>query len=273
MPRSVNFDNGGEQFNIDLDTQGNLNFNANSIDGGGNRRLRIDDDSGQLTIGGGGAFGAIQLQSNTDANVIFIGGTATEATALLGGGNSGQNGIVRLGNAAGLTTVDMAGSGGNVVLGANPAGGTPGQDGDLALRDGSGGTRIRLSGVDGKITCTDLTETSDARLKQSITPILNALDKVTALRGVCYEWKREDRSELGRNEGSQVGLIGQEVEAVCPELVATDSEGYKSLNYSRLTAVLVEAVKEQQQLIHMQASALAEAMRRIVHVEHALDAQ
>jgi hypothetical protein len=273
MPRSVNFENAGQLFNIDLDPQGRLTFNANDVDGGGFRRLQIDDDSGQLTIGGGGEFGAIQLLSNVNTNLIFIGSTATEATALLGGGNSGQNGFVRLGNAAGLTTVDMDGSGGNVILGANPAGGTPGQDGDLALRDSNGGTRIRLSGVDGKITCTTLTQTSDVRLKQNIAPISNALDKVTALRGVYYEWKREDRSELGRDEGSQVGLIGQEVEAVCPELVATDTEGYKSLNYSRLTAVLVEAVKEQQQLIQMQASALAEAIRRIAQVERALDAQ
>jgi hypothetical protein len=243
MVQRVNFDNNTNPndtqfFNIDLDAQGNLNFNANGVEGNGDRRLRIDDDSGALTIGG-----------------------------------AGTNGIVRLGNAAGRITIDLQGSVGNVILGANPAGGTPGQDGDLALRDGNGGTSISLSGSNGSIRCTSLTETSDVRLKQSIAPILNALDKVTALRGVCYEWRREARSELGRDEGSQVGFIGQEVEAVCPELVASDAEGYKSLNYSRLTAVLVEAVKEQQQLIHRQASALAEAMRRIAQVERALDAQ
>jgi len=104
-------------------------------------------------------------------------------------------------------------------------------------------------------------------------PILNGLDKVTALRGVRYERKRDDGSELVRDEGSQVGFIGQEVEAVCPELVATDTEGYKSLNYPRLTAVLVEAIKEQQQLIRKQASALVEAMGRIAEVERALKAQ
>jgi hypothetical protein len=206
MVQSVNFDNNTnptnpQAFNIDLDAEGNLNFNANGINGNGDRRLRIDDDSGRLTIGG-----------------------------------AGTNGIVRLENAA-------------------------------------GGTTISMSGLNGSIRCIGLTETSDVRLKQSIAPILNALDKVTALRGVCYEWRREARSELGRDEGSQVGFIGQEVEAVCPELVASDAEGYKSLNYSRLTAVLVEAVKEQQQLIHRQASALAEAMRRIAQVERALDAQ
>ena len=102
MPRSVNFDNGPvERFNIDLDPQGNLNFNANGTDGNGNRRLQINDDSGQLTIGGSGQFAALQLLSATNGNVVFVGSTATQATALLGGGNSGQNGVVRLGNAAG----------------------------------------------------------------------------------------------------------------------------------------------------------------------------
>ena len=273
MPRSVNFDNGAERFNIDLDAQGNLNFNANDVDGNGNRRLQLNDDSGTLTVGGAGQFGALQLKSATDGNLIFVGGTATEATVLLGGGSSGQNGVVRLGNSAGLTTVSIVGNGGNLELGAHPAGGTPGQDGDLTLLDGNGGTSIRLTGSNGNISCVDLDETSDVRLKQSIAPILNALDKVTALRGVRYEWKRQDRSELGRDESSQVGFIGQEVEAVCPELVATDSEGYKSLNYSRMTAILVEAIKEQQHLIHEQASALVEAMRRIAQVERALDAQ
>jgi endosialidase-like protein len=273
MARSLNFDNGNELFNIDLDAQGNLTFNANDRDGNGARRLQINDDSGQLTVGGAGQFGALQLLSDADGNVIFIGGTATQATALLGGGNSGQSGVVRLGNSAGPTTIDMQGSGGNITLGANPSGGTPGQDGDLIIRDGNGGTSIQLSGSNGNISCLNVDESSDVRLKQNIVPILNALDKITALRGVRYEWKRKDRSELRRDEGSQVGFIGQEVEAVCPELVATDSEGYKSLNYSRVTAILVEAIKEQQHLIHEQASALAEAMRRIGQIERALDAQ
>ena len=47
-------------------------------------------------------------------------------------------------------------------------------------------------------------------------------------------------------EGRQIGLIAQEVEAVFPELVKTDSQGYKAVSYEKLTAVLVEAMKEQQ---------------------------
>ncbi len=44
----------------------------------------------------------------------------------------------------------------------------------------------------------------------------------------------------------QVGLIAQELEKVYPELVFTDADGYKSVNYAQLTPVLIEAIKEQQ---------------------------
>jgi len=55
----------------------------------------------------------------------------------------------------------------------------------------------------------------------------------------------------GRRElQSDVGLVAQEVERVLPELVHTDAEGMMSVDYSRLSAVLVEAVKEQQAMIN-----------------------
>ena len=57
------------------------------------------------------------------------------------------------------------------------------------------------------------------------------------------------------------------MEGVCPELVSTDSDGFKSVSYSRMTAVLVEAIKEQQQIIREQATALDDVLRRISAVE------
>jgi hypothetical protein len=78
---------------------------------------------------------------------------------------------------------------------------------------------------------------SDQRLKQNIQPLENALAKVEQLRGVSFEWKAQDT-------GTQIGMIAQEVETVLPELVSTDSDGYKSLAYDKMTAVLLEAVKE-----------------------------
>jgi hypothetical protein len=64
---------------------------------------------------------------------------------------------------------------------------------------------------------------------------------VRRLRGVSFEW-RENAPE-GRS-GRDLGVIAQEVEAVFPELVHTDEQGFKRVNYMGLIAPLIEAVKE-----------------------------
>ena len=83
--------------------------------------------------------------------------------------------------------------------------------------------------------------TSDIKLKTNIKPLENSLDKVMNLRGVEY-----DRVDY---EVHQIGMIAQEVEQVIPDLVHENSEGTKVLEYTHLTAVLVEAIKEQQNQI------------------------
>ncbi|MCP3942524.1 MAG: tail fiber domain-containing protein [Desulfobacteraceae bacterium] len=79
---------------------------------------------------------------------------------------------------------------------------------------------------------------SDARWKTNINTMENALEKISKLRGVTYEW-----IDSSRGAGNQIGVIAQEVEAVFPEVVSTDNEGYKSVAYSQLVAPLIEAVK------------------------------
>lgn len=128
--------------------------------------------------------------------------------------------------------------------------------GDLSLSKTNitGQTRedmITLNGSDGSInaagtiTAASVTETSDKRFKTDITPLKGALDKVTSLNGYTYFWN-ETASEVKSisDDSQQVGVIAQEVEALFPQLVKTDSEGYKSVNYAALSAVLLEAVKE-----------------------------
>ena len=97
--------------------------------------------------------------------------------------------------------------------------------------------------VDGIIQANFFLFNSDRRLKEDIQPIENALEMVLAMRGVQFRWR--DRS---RGEGLQVGLIAQEVEEVLPETVFTEQDelGTKSIAYANLTAVLIEAIKEQQ---------------------------
>ncbi len=97
-----------------------------------------------------------------------------------------------------------------------------------------------LLDCDGIIRCEGVNETSDARLKKNIGTIDNALDRVESIRGVSFEWIDQTEDKSGR----QIGVIAQEIEPVFPELVSADNKGIKSVDYTKLTAVLIEAVKE-----------------------------
>ena len=90
---------------------------------------------------------------------------------------------------------------------------------------------------------------SDARLKTGVTEINNSLDKVLQLRGVYFHWDVSGYPQLGLSDQPQIGVIAQEVESVFPELVTTNANGYKQVDYEKLTAVLIETTKEQQKEI------------------------
>jgi len=101
--------------------------------------------------------------------------------------------------------------------------------------------------VNGKTYNTDGSwDISDRRWKKNIRPFQNALEKVSQINGVCYEWRADEYPDMNFGEGEQIGLIAQDVEPVLPELVSTDSDGYKSVSYEKLTPVLLEAIKAQQ---------------------------
>ena len=84
---------------------------------------------------------------------------------------------------------------------------------------------------------------SSRRWKKNISTIEGALDKVLRLRGVSFDWKADGRHDIG--------LIAEEVGEVIPGVVAYEENGEdaKSVDYARLVAVLIEAIKEQQQQI------------------------
>ena len=116
----------------------------------------------------------------------------------------------------------------------------------LDVGNGIGGT----NGTDGLIRAENdviAYSTSDKRLKTNILNIPNALEKVSMLNGVTFKWLEFEANKtqaIHANEGEDVGVIAQEVEAVFPELVETRANGYKAVKYDKLVAVLIEAVKE-----------------------------
>ena len=98
--------------------------------------------------------------------------------------------------------------------------------------------------INGGFRAIAISSPSDERLKKNIKPLESSLYKISNLQGVTYEWNRENYPDAGMTEGKQIGLVAQDVEKEFPELVSEDKDGYKGLSYSKLTAVLVEAVKE-----------------------------
>jgi len=95
--------------------------------------------------------------------------------------------------------------------------------------------------VVGEISAGRILSPSDIRLKENVSEIKDALEKILKLQGVNFYWK-------GSGEKS-IGLIAQEVEKIFPEVINTDNSGMKSIDYGRLTAVLIEGIKEQQKEI------------------------
>jgi hypothetical protein len=93
--------------------------------------------------------------------------------------------------------------------------------------------------VSGTIRATgDVIAYSDARVKENVETIPNALDKVKSMRGVGY-------NKIGEEKRS-IGVIAQEMLEVMPEVVSQDEQGMYSVAYGNLVGVLIEAMKEQQ---------------------------
>lgn len=115
------------------------------------------------------------------------------------------------------------------------------------------------------------TACSDRRYKNEIEEIENAVSAILFLRAVNYEWDLETFPVNGFDEKTQLGLIAQEVEKVLPEAVSTNSDGYKSVEYSKLSALLIEAIQEQQDKIQALKSRKANITARVKSLENSIN--
>ena len=114
---------------------------------------------------------------------------------------------------------------------------------------------------------------SDERYKKSIAGLEGALEKLRSLRGVSYRWKHEEFPDLSFSDKPQIGFLAQEVEAVVPEVVSQGADGFYSVDYGKLTVLLTEAVKEQDEqfnsisrenaALHHEVEALELRLRRL----------
>ncbi|GAB5555100.1 MAG: hypothetical protein Sapg2KO_46910 [Saprospiraceae bacterium] len=129
------------------------------------------------------------------------------------------------------------------------------QDASSLAQPGTPGFNLMSIQSNGNVTipgaffAVSITETSDRRYKKDFTAIDQALNKVLQLDGLYYNWKVEEFPTKKFTTAQQIGFIAQDIEKLFPEMVDTDEAGYKSVNYGKLTPVLVEAIKEQQDQI------------------------
>jgi hypothetical protein len=237
----------------------NLVFRTNAVermrlDTSGNLGLGSTSPGAKLHIAGAPAtFGSVKaqlvLENNTTAyNASPVSGLAFVNPYTSGGASTTMGGITvgRYTATSGDTSAYMAfhvkDNSNNLLerMRIDWAGG-------LAINSVSAGSYQLY--VAGTAAATSFTSLSDARFKRDVTPLRMALARVGQLRGVSYRWRRDEFPDRAFDDKPQIGFIAQELEQVLPEVVNTSTDGFKSVAYTGVIPVVVEAVKELHTLI------------------------
>ena len=121
-----------------------------------------------------------------------------------------------------------------------------GQSGGIPGANSNGNLSLKVNGVTQAVA---YYATSDERFKKDIRPIDNAMNIINKIEGKTYSWKKDEFKEQNFTDARQIGFIAQELEKVIPEVVITNNDGYKSVNYSMIIPILVQGIKEQQKQI------------------------
>lgn len=195
---------------------GNLNESM-SIANNGNVGIGTINPNASLSVTRGGS---------TDGTAAFFGTTHVshfnydiDENTYIRGGKNGSN--VYINNTIGL---------GNVSIGS-----------------GTATEKFHVFGnikASGTVCASNITCSSDLRFKKNIVTLNNSLANLIKINGVRYDLRKEEFPERNFSDKSQIGFIAQDLENIFPEVVFTDTDGYKSVDYARLTPVLVEAIKE-----------------------------
>ena len=194
------------------------------------------------------AVGAYSLGANTSGNENTAVGASTLVynttgyfnTAIGYGAGPDQN-STSLVNATAIGATATVSESNAIVLGGT---------GDFAVKVGIGTATpanvFTIAQGSGSAIADGWHTYSSRRWKTNIEPLHDALSKVAQLRGVSYD--------LRTNGKHEIGVIAEEVGPVLPEVVTWEKNGQdaQGVDYGRLTALLIEAAKEQQALIHEQ---------------------
>jgi hypothetical protein len=171
--------------------------------------------------------------------------TVSAGTGMSGGGAVSLGGTVTLTNAgvtsnvAGTGVAVSAGTGAvTISIGQAVATSSNVQFNALGIGTAAGATAGLIRATNDVIAY----YSSDERLKENFENIPNSLDKLKQINGYSFDWVPMEG--IHENEGHDIGVKAQEIEAVLPEIVTTRENGYKAVKYDRLVALLIETNKE-----------------------------
>ena len=207
----------------------------------GGRTTTLNSDA-TITLANPSGYGTITLDSNTSEGSITIGGVYTVSIA---GGN--VNSYLKI-NGHSLTYNSgwlFGGGSDSVTCGQLTVGGNGIQNnggmqsvGTIGIGPSGNPGLILLAADTGIVTAAGFNSTSSRKWKENITPITNALDTVSKLQGVTFDWNNKDLK-------NDFGLIAEDVNEVLPTIVGKDIDNNISgVDYGRITALLIETVKE-----------------------------
>jgi hypothetical protein len=166
----------------------------------------------------------------------------TAGAGIYANGSVGTSGQVLTSNASSVYWSTAAGGGGGATLSDETSSATTHYPAMSTTTSGSWSaakvstTKLYFTPSTGQLNATIFNSLSDKRVKKNIKTINDALNTVSSMRGVNFDWKETSTPSIG--------LIAQEVEKLLPELVHTGNNGEKSVNYGGVVGVLVEAIKE-----------------------------
>jgi len=229
--------------------------NADGVTGTTTKSTASGVSGGNDSTGTGGALGSQFAGADGHGSPYGVRGQSDDNTGVYGtGGGYGVHGTSATGDGvfaestagykAGLYAVNDNGAGYAVVARGRVKN---------TLLEGGGAV---YADADGVLTLS----ASDARLKVDVADLAGEIDVIAVLsqlRGVAFNWDLS--AERARRLGAQrqIGLVAQEVEPVLPQVVGETADGYRTLDYAKLTAFLIEVAKAQQKEIAAQRFAIA----------------
>ena len=259
---SVTYNDGaGELVISSTDTNTNTtNFNINA-NGGANENISAGETirfngGGATTVSrSGNAITITSTDTNTDTNTVTsVGVSGQQNTGTITLAASGASSISQSGNTITISSTDT-----NTDTNTTYSAGT-----GLSLS----GTTFSLSNtisnnMNQNVRTSDTVQfaevrstgnviayySSDLALKENISPITNALDKVSQIGGYNFDWTDSHIKERGGEDGyfvrkSDVGIIAQEVQKVLPEIVGKRDDGTLGVKYEQIVPLLIESIKE-----------------------------